>query len=230
MNETEWLTAREPWGMIAFIRESASRRKLRLFACACCRQVLNPFAPPLVERAVTAAEMFADGEVGHSALLQTRAVVAPASNAARRANVGSRVGYLCHLWDACLAACWDGWEADAADDAALATARAAADVPWPATGTPPADFYAELANQADLLRDIFGNPFTSCGLEPEWLTDTVIGMARSIYTEYTFDQLPVLADALQDAGCDSDPILNHCRSEREHVRGCWVVDLLLSKA
>lgn len=229
MNETEWLTAREPWGMISFVRELTSRRKLRLFTCACCRQVLNPFAPPLMERTIAAAEAFADGEISLSTLLQVRAVVAAESNAARRDNA-NRIGYLCHLWDACLSACWDGGEAEAAQDAALATARAAADVPWPATEGHPSEFVGELSNQADLLRDVCGNPFTSCGLEPEWLTDTVVGMAKAIYTGHAFDQLPVLADALQDVGCDSEDILGHCRSEGEHVRGCWVVDLLLGKA
>ena len=62
-----------------------------------------------------------------------------------------------------------------------------------------------------------------------WLTPDVVGLARGTYEETAFDRLPLLADALMDAGCDSEDILTHCRSEGPHVRGCWVVDLLLGK-
>ena len=66
--------------------------------------------------------------------------------------------------------------------------------------------------------------------DPAWLTSDVVALARGIYDERTFDRMPILADALQDAGCDSADILNHCRGAGPHVRGCWVVDLVLGKA
>lgn len=66
MTEEEWLTAVEP--LLGFARDAAGKRKLRLFTCACCRQVLNPFAPRLAERAVGAAEAFADGEISAAVL------------------------------------------------------------------------------------------------------------------------------------------------------------------
>ena len=78
-----------------------------------------------------------------------------------------------------------------------------------------------------LLRDILGNPFRPVALDPEWRTSTVVALAQGIYEERAFDRLPILADALQDAGCENEDILNHCRSKGPHVRGCWVVDLLL---
>jgi hypothetical protein len=84
-------------------------------------------------------------------------------------------------------------------------------------------------SQAQLLRDIFGNPFRSVAIEPEWLTSTVVALAEGIYSEKAFDRMPILADALQDAGCDNTYILDHCRKPAEHVRGCWVIDLLLGK-
>jgi hypothetical protein len=83
--------------------------------------------------------------------------------------------------------------------------------------------------QCRLLRDIFGNPFRPITLNPSWLTPSVLALANGIYSEKVFDRMPILADALQDAGCDNEDILNHCRQPVEHVRGCWVLDLLLGK-
>jgi hypothetical protein len=88
----------------------------------------------------------------------------------------------------------------------------------------------ELMALSSLLRDIFGNPFRPITLDPRWLTSTVLDLARLIYDERAFDRLPILADALMDAGCDSEELLKHCRSEGPHVRGCWVVDLILGKS
>ena len=88
----------------------------------------------------------------------------------------------------------------------------------------------EQANQANLLRDILGNPFRPVAFESAWLTETVLGLARGIYEDRAFERLPILADALQEAGCENEDILTHCREPGEHVRGCWVVDLVLGKA
>jgi hypothetical protein len=82
---------------------------------------------------------------------------------------------------------------------------------------------------AVLLRDIFGNPFRPVAFSPEWRTDTVVSLARQMYDSRDFSAMPILADALQDAGCDSADILDHCRGPAPHVRGCWVVDLVLGK-
>jgi hypothetical protein len=83
-----------------------------------------------------------------------------------------------------------------------------------------------------VVRDIFGNPFRRPGIDPTWLTwnaSTVVNMTQAIYDEMAFDRLPVLADALEEAGCTNADILSHCRSAGPHVRGCWVVDLILGK-
>ncbi len=82
---------------------------------------------------------------------------------------------------------------------------------------------------ADLIRDIHGNPFRPVTFAPEWRTSTVTAIAETIYADRTFGNLPVLADALEDAGCDHADILSHCRGSGPHVRGCWVVDLVLGK-
>jgi len=91
-------------------------------------------------------------------------------------------------------------------------------------------FNHEAMAQTALVRDIFGNPFRPVALDPSWLTSDVVALARGIYADRAFDRMPILADALQDAGCANDDVLNHCRDAAQvHVRGCWVVDLLLGK-
>jgi hypothetical protein len=85
------------------------------------------------------------------------------------------------------------------------------------------------AMACSLLRDIFGNPFCPGAFSVAWRAETAVSLARQIYDSYNFSGLPILADALQSAGCDSADILDHCRGPGPHVRGCWVVDLLLAK-
>jgi hypothetical protein len=82
---------------------------------------------------------------------------------------------------------------------------------------------------AELLRDIFGNPFRPVAFSGSWRTDTAVSLARTMYEARDFSAMPILADALQDAGCDSEDVLTHCRGDGPHVRGCWVCDLVLGK-
>ncbi len=89
----------------------------------------------------------------------------------------------------------------------------------------------ELVPQLALLRDIFGNPFRPVVFDPAWCTSTAVAIAKGMYDSRDFSAMPILADALQDAGCENDDILNHCRDPQQvHVRGCWVVDLVLGKS
>jgi hypothetical protein len=83
--------------------------------------------------------------------------------------------------------------------------------------------------QAELCRDIFGNPFRPITVDPSWLTSPVARMAQAMYDERAFERMPILADALEDVGCTDEAMLTHCRQPGVHVRGCWVVDLLLAK-
>jgi hypothetical protein len=81
-----------------------------------------------------------------------------------------------------------------------------------------------------LIRDIFGNPFRPVAFDPNWRTSTAVALATQMYESRDFAAMPILADALQDAGCDNTNILDHCRDAAvTHVRGCWVVDLVLGK-
>jgi hypothetical protein len=88
---------------------------------------------------------------------------------------------------------------------------------------------AEELAQCELIRDIFGNPFRPVTFNANWRTDTAVALARGMYGSRDLGAVPILADALQDAGCDSEDVLDHCRGPGPHVRGCWVVDLVLGK-
>jgi hypothetical protein len=83
------------------------------------------------------------------------------------------------------------------------------------------------------LRDLFGPlPFCEVHIDPAWLTwrgGLLVSMAQRMYDSRDFTDMPVLADALEEAGCSNVDILRHCREPVDHVRGCWVVDLLLGK-
>jgi hypothetical protein len=80
-----------------------------------------------------------------------------------------------------------------------------------------------------LIRDTHGSPFRPVTIVPAWLTPDGVALARAIYDERAFDRMPILAEALEEAGCDNSDILLHCRSHAGHVRGCWVLDALLAK-
>jgi hypothetical protein len=86
--------------------------------------------------------------------------------------------------------------------------------------------------QTSLLRDIVGNPFRPPVIDPGWLSwqdGAVPRLARALYEERGFDHLPILADALEEAGCTDAEILGHCRGPGSHTRGCWLVDSLLGE-
>jgi hypothetical protein len=99
----------------------------------------------------------------------------------------------------------------------------------PSPDSIPPEVRAAHVADAELVRDIFGNPFRPMTLDPEWRTSTTVVLAAGMYKSRDFDAMSILADALQDAGCDRADILAHCRGPGPHVRGCWVVDSVLNK-
>jgi hypothetical protein len=105
----------------------------------------------------------------------------------------------------------------------------AMDDSW-ATAQRSGDPESAFPSQASFLRDIFGNPFLPIAAAPAWQTSTVVGLAKTIYDERRFDRMAGLADELCRAGCPNPEILEHCHQAADHVRGCWVVDLLLAKS
>ena len=210
MTEAEWLACADPDLALQYVRRNASQRKLRLFAVACCRQVWH-LLDPKHHNSVKIAERFADGAAtvaelrsAHSSLLDPY--------------------HFTHATEESYAAAFAGYQVatGAAYDAARIAAQSAR------SALPPGSVAA--AAQITLLRELFGSPFRKVKFKPAWHTDTAESLARQMYESRDFGAMPILADALQDAGCDNDDILNHCRdSNATHVRGCWVVDLVLGK-
>src|SRR5262245_18975861 len=236
MTERDWLysrTACAPDRMLAFLldergvaRRKAGRRQLRLLACGNCRWIWRLLGDEH-RWVVEEAELFADGLVGVPRL---RGAVA----AARR--VGPMKPSFNHF---------------AAAQAAVAAARpkvaqAALEVlhwsfnAWARNSRTPGmpldqeRWTVAEAFQCGLMRDLYCNPFRSVQLESSWLTSNVVRLARAAHEERVLPagtlkpvRLAILADALEDAGCTNAGILRHLRGVRVHVRGCWVVDLLL---
>jgi hypothetical protein len=225
MTEAEWLAATDPEPMLAFHRGKASDRKLRLFAVACCRRILHLFTEHLrFGEAVEVAERSADPPVS---TVDLDMVCGGAAEAFRVANnldpdepglaTGETWGKLAWGYHAAFNASSRHLSADRIFDVAEGAAMST-------TSFPP-----EREFQTMLLRDIFGNPFRPVSLDPSWRTSTVVSLGEGIYADRAFDRMPILADALQDAGCDSEEVLDHCRGGGVHVRGCFVIDLLLGK-
>lgn len=204
MTEQEWLICADPHLMLEFLRGKASERKLRLFAVACSRRIWNVI-DDLGRAAVDAAEDFADGGLGSDELRAARLACQGAGDQASWYAAATKP------------------EVAARNSARSAQAGVNSN---PLLGTEA----SELLTQAALLRDIFGPiPFRQIAVNPTWLTPYVVQLGQAIYDDRAFDRLPELADALHDAGCDNEEILGHCRGPGPHVRGCWVVDLVLGR-
>jgi hypothetical protein len=242
-----------------FFAQLATDRKLSLFSVACCQPVLphlKQFRAPAT-RLLSLVEEFADGRNSESAFAQPREELGrvwrdyedemmrekPITDEETAFWFVSQCGMR-----AALIAAFHSEERDRPDQryrrrgfylhqprrrvfplsVAAETAQAIA------TATDPAEeqTLAEAGTyQVHLIHDIFGPlPFRDIAVSPSWLTSDVQLLAQGIYDEKAFGRMPILADALQDAGCDNEDILTHCREVGwEHIRGCWVIDLLLGR-
>ena len=204
MTEQQWLKENRPRVMIDFLRGNQrvrNDRKLRLFACACARATSHLLRNERCVRAIEIGERFADGEATDEQRKQA-ALTARVTRDYR--GSGMIAGYRASLTVAAYAGYSSFYAANAGED----------------------------PEQCEWLRDLYGNPFHSARLDPAWLAwndGTVVKLAQSIYENRAFDGLPVLADALSEAGCDDTELLLHCRQPMGHVRGCWVCDLLSGK-
>ncbi len=121
----------------------------------------------------------------------------------------------------------------ASPDGFSAAYSVTANTRWPNSSTAPGmsrDATKFVSVQAKIINDIFGNPFRPVAFDPSWRTTTAVGLARQVYEARDFAAMPILADALEDAGCADADVLAHCRGDGPHVRGCWVVDLVLGKS
>src|SRR5262249_35678037 len=125
----------------------------------------------------------------------------------------------------------DGWDQPEFFAACVATwsAHAPQERDYPSMVAQLATAVVAAQRVADYARDVFGNPFRPVSFGPRWRTPAAAGVASAVYDERAFDRLPVLADALEDAGCSDAEVLAHLRSVGPHVRGCWALDLALGK-
>jgi hypothetical protein len=204
MTDDEWLNCTDPQPMLEFLRGKASDRKLRLFAVACSRRIWD-WIDPLGRRAVDVAERFADGLAGPDELRAARLACQGAGGQA-------------------------AWYAAATNAAVAARNAARSSQAGVVNNGQSGSEAAELLAQAALLRDIFGPmPLRPLSFDSSWLTPAVVALAQAIYDDQSYDRMPILADALKDAGCGSEEILRHLRERGSHVRGCWVVDRVLGK-
>lgn len=239
MTEGQWLTCSQVKPMLNYLTKTPGviyktkvqqhprgRRRLRLFGVAVTRRVLHLVADPKLLELHAAAEAFADGTGTIEDLDRLRVE-------------SSYRGFSCIS---------DDMTGDRFHDllnhqprAAFATEAVgllgARDAHSSVIGYNNAavalcgeHFAGETALQCDLFRDVFGNPFRKTEFDKSWRTSTVKALAKQMYDSREFGAMPILADALQDAGCDDEAILAHCREPREHVRGCWVIDLVLGKS
>ncbi len=224
MTEGEWNNCTDPQVMLDFLREQGklTERKARLFEVACCRRIWPLLTDERSRKAVEVAEKYADGVVDQQ---QRSCAEAEAKQAAAGSN---------------------GWNWFAALAAKMTVAshipllRVVRSTPVD-NALQPAEIEARRRGQAHLLRDLFGPiPLRSMALPPSvrrWDDGCVVKLAGAIYEERSLPEgtldvrgMCVLADALEDAGCQDADILGHCRGPGPHVRGCWVVDLLLGKS
>ena len=198
-------------------RTKAGRRKLRLFGCSCCRAAWPHFeSEPEYIELVHAAERFADEGGSIQSLARLDAALPDVQS--------DGLGFHLFAVHAARMVAWSNVFVAAtavAQTVAQGTRHAAARSGLPVLGED---------RQAALLRDIFGNPFRPTAFSPPWRTDTAVSLARQMYESRDYSAMPILADALQDAGCDDADALDHCRGSGPHVRGCWVVDLVLGKS
>ena len=227
MTETDWLACANPEKMLEFLRDKASERKLRYFLVACARNRLPASPDAEMVEALATAERFADGAASRHDLARSRKSL--------KKNHQARVTKWSPLYNDHIRSV-PAWHA-AREQIVRAAREGATCCAWSSTRhtyigghiamTYPADEYRI---QTQFLRDIIGNPFRLGSVSQSWLAwndGAIRKMAQAIYDARAFDRLPLLADALEDAGCTDAAILSHCREPGEHVRGCWVVDLLL---
>jgi hypothetical protein len=246
MTEQEWVECEDPEGLLNEVGKQLSERKLRLFACACCRRVW-PLLGDAARRAIIVTEDLIEGSADHEDWIAAWEVLRREDNEAdlettEDAVVDAQAAVMHAVRPLTDRAGWYqptgcSWAASASHVAALATVEASGRFQGSLLVTEP--WLRERKLQAAVLRDILGNPFRPQSVDPSWLVSNggvVSSMAQATYADKrapdgTLDlhRFPILTDALEDAGCSDETLLSHLRGPGPHVRGCWVIDLLLHK-
>lgn len=249
MTELDWFDSISPEPMLAFLGARASPRKRLLLACACIRRIWPLLDDERLRKAVKTAERFADGRESADVLAKARRL----AKRLRRQREDEELRDPTWMARAARAAAQAVESLVAEDGPILITPRDIREAPdvvsatrWARTAARAAEAEREedvivpiepirrLASldAVELVHEIFGNPFRPAVFDPRWFPwrkRLVRRMARVIYRKRCFRNLPILANALEKAGCRDDTILTHCRAPVQHVRGCWVVDLILGK-
>jgi hypothetical protein len=207
MTETEWLACDDSGPMLEFVRDKVSNRKLWLFAAASFWRLADLLPDPRQQQAIEVLELLAEGTITRS---ECRGVASDARLAAgeHRFDDNRHFTGIMLYREHC---------SSSIGDHAITAAAGREDHP-------------ERREQARLMRCIVGNPFRPVGpIGPailSWNAGTIQSLARTIYDKRAIDRMPLLADALEDAGCTDAELLGHLRSPGPHVHGCWAVDLL----
>jgi hypothetical protein len=244
VKEAQWLAAVDPQPMLDFLKQDDNDPRLRLFACACVRRIWHLLPDDRCKAAVEAAERDPGAQAYPPAIRAAALAVLPGvrltqvpaldqpgewSRAVRMMATTAAFAVL-HQGPMLGFASGARWAAAGASTSSAGAVASAARADGSAGDD---ETKAERAAQSRLLRDIVYNPFRSPpAVEAAWLAwngGAVANLARAIRDERAFDRLPLLADALEDAGCTDADLLGHCRSGQEHALGCWAVELLLAK-
>jgi hypothetical protein len=219
------MASTDPMAMLEYLRtrREISDRKSRLLAVAFCRRVWGLVEEPLLREAVLVAERYADGEADEGERREAEGKAHGIAEGLAERALGDAAGRTDH----------DLHVADAAIAVSRTTGPRRGFAAWsvaPFAAHPSGDRRREGSAQCGLLRDIMGNPFRPVNFDQAWRTPPVIRLAEEAYYGHSFEILPVLGDALEEAGCHDPEILEHCRADHIHARGCWVLDGLLKKS
>jgi hypothetical protein len=194
-----------------------TERKTILFGCGCCAG-LGQLLTRQAREVIAVAERLADGPLSFEEVSSAYRRAVRGAKSAAEVDAGRAVASLFSAVERHAPERYYRW----------VSAKVASALGWGVNREPV--FVAERKRQAAVFRDLLGNPFQSRGVSTSWLTPTVLALAKQMYDARDFSLMPILADALQDADCDNQDILNHCRDTGlVHVRGCWVVDEVLGK-
>lgn len=233
MTEYEWINGTAIRPMLQHVQGKLSRRKQGLFAVACCRQISHLFRDQRLHHVLDLAERHAEGstppprwqgllEIATAAYGEI--LTSSGFGATKAMAVAAAYAVSCAVEHALNTGNVAHYAASAAAYAATTRAFVAEDDPGSQAARS-----TLVAQQCVLLRDLVGNPFAPVALAPACRTPAVLGVARTIHEDRDYSLLPLLADALEEAGCTIFSVLHHCRQEPVHVRGCWVIDALLER-